>query len=247
MRPTAVASLALAAGRNAARGLPNALLFEIGPSFTPAAHQNVAAGLMVGSTDRHPLAPTRPYGAVDAKAAALSVIDALGLAGDSLSVTTDAPAWYHPGRSGVVRQGPKSILATFGELHPSVLSGLDLVGPAAAFEVFLDRIPEPKRRKRAAPDLPSFQPVRRDFAFLVGSDVPADTVLRAARGAERTLITAASLFDVYQGDKVPTGQKSIGVEIVMQPRERSLTDAEIEAAATKVVEAVAKRTGGTLR
>ena len=247
LRPTAVASLALAAGRNAARGLPSALLFEIGPSFTPGLQENVAAGLMTGTTERHPLATARSYGAMDAKTAALGVLDALGLASDSLSVTTDAPEWYHPGRSGVVRQGPKLVLATFGELHPSVLSGLDLTGPAAGFEVFLDRIPEPKRRKRAAPDLPSFQPVRRDFAFMVSADVPADLVLRAARGAERTLITGASLFDVYQGDKIAPGQKSVGVEIVLQPRERSLTDAEIEAASAKIVEAVAKRTGGSLR
>ncbi len=247
LRPTAVASLALAAGRNAARGLPSALLFEIGPSFTLAGQETVAAGLMTGSTDRHPLAASRPYGVMDAKALALAVLDALGLANDSLSVTTDAPDWYHPGRSGVVRQGPKLILASFGELHPSVLSGLDLVGPAAAFEVFLDRVPEPKRRKRAAPDLPSYQPVRRDFAFLVGADIPADAVLRAARGAERNLIAEASLFDVYQGDKVTPGQKSVGVEVVLQPRERSLTDAEIEATASKIVEAVIKRTGGALR
>ncbi len=247
LRPTAVASLALAAGRNAARGLPSALLFEIGPSFTPGGQENVAAGLMTGSTDRHPLAPARPYGAMDAKAAVLTVLDALAVPGDSLSVTTDAPGWYHPGRSGVVRQGPKLVLATFGELHPSVLTSLDLLSPAVGFEVFLDRVPEPKRRKRAAPDLPPFQPVRRDFAFLVAADCPADTVLRAARGVDRTLITGASLFDVYQGDKVPAGQKSVGVEVVMQPRDRSLTDAEIEAAAAKIVDAVAKRAGGTLR
>lgn len=247
LRPTPVASLALAAGRNAARGLPTSLLFEIGPSFTVGTQESVTAGLFFGVTERHPLAPARAFGAIDAKAAALAVIDALGVAGESLSVTTDAPGWYHPGRSGVVRQGPKLVLATFGELHPSVLSGLDLVGPAAAFEVFLDRVPEPKRRKKAGPELPPLQPLRRDFAFLVPEATPAEDVLRAARGAERSLITGASLFDVYQGDKVPPGQKSVGVEIVLQPRERSLTDAEIEAVSAKIVQAVAKRTGGTLR
>ncbi|MGI4807873.1 MAG: phenylalanine--tRNA ligase subunit beta [Janthinobacterium lividum] len=247
LRPTPVASLALAAGRNAARGLSTSLLYEIGPSFTVGTQESVAAGLFFGTTERHPLAPARAFGAIDAKAAALAVIDALGVAGESLSVTTDAPGWYHPGRSGVVRQGPKLVLATFGELHPSVLSGLDLVGPAAAFEVFLDRVPEPKRRKKAGPELPPFQPLRRDFAFLVAEATPAEDVVRAARGAERSLITGASLFDVYQGDKVPPGQKSVGVEVVLQPRERSLTDAEIEAASAKIVQAVAKRTGGTLR
>jgi phenylalanyl-tRNA synthetase beta chain len=247
MRPTPVATLALAAGRNAARGLPDAALFEVGPTFSSGSQETVAAGLFAGHTERHPLAPARPFAAMDAKAAASDVLEALGLPSDSLSVTTDAPAWYHPGRSGVIRQGPKLALATFGELHPSVLAALDLSGPAAAFEVFLDRIPEPKRRKRAAPDLPPFQPVRRDFAFLVPQDMPADIVLRAARGAERSLITSAALFDVYTGDKLPPGQKSVGVEVVLQPRERTLTDAEIEAAAAKIVAAVTKRTGGALR
>ena len=251
MRPTPVATLALAAARNAARGLPDALLFEIGPAFFMGRRAPGSRwwrpGCWPGTRKRHPLAPSRGYGAMDAKAAALDVLAALGLPMESLSVTTDAPAWYHPGRSGVVRQGPKLVLATFGELHPSVLAALDLTGPAAAFEVFLDRIPEPKRRKRAAPDLPAFQPVRRDFAFLVPESVAADAVLRAARGAERSLITEASLFDVYQGPNVPEGQKSVGVEVVLQPRERTLTDAEIEAAGAKVVAAVAKATGAKLR
>ena len=247
LRPTPVASLALAAARNAARGLPTALLFEVGPAFTVGEQETVAAGLFVGGTERHPLAPTRPYGAMDAKAAALAVIEALEVSAESLSITTDAPDWYHPGRSGVVRQGPKLVLATFGELHPSVSSGLDVPAPAAAFEVFLDRIPEPKRRKRAAPELSPFQPLRRDFAFVVADDVPADAVLRAARGAERTLISGASLFDVYRGDKVPAGQKSIGVEITLQPTQKNLTEAEIDAVGAKVIQAVTKRTGGALR
>jgi phenylalanyl-tRNA synthetase beta chain len=247
MRPTPVATLALAAGRNAARGLTDALLFEVGPAFASGKQEVVAAGVFAGHTARHPLAPSGPYGAMDAKAASIDVLEALGVPIESLTVTPDAPGWYHPGRSGVLRQGPKLVLATFGELHPSALGRLDLAGPMAGFEVFLDRIPEPKRRRRAAPDLPPFQPVRRDFAFLVADDVAADAVLRAARGAERNLIAGASLFDVYQGDKVPAGQKSVGIEVVLQPRERTLTDAEIEAAAAKIVDAVTKKLGGSLR
>ncbi len=247
LRSTPVATLAQAAQRNAARGWPDARLFEVGPAFAPDGQQVIAAGILTGHTPRHPLAPARPMGAMDAKAAVLDVLATLGLPMDSLSVTTDAPGFYHPGRSGVVRQGPKLVLATFGELHPGVSHALALVGPAAAFEVFLDRIPEPKRRRRTAPDLPQFQPVRRDFAFLVPADVPADAVLRAARGAERTLVSTASLFDVYEGDNVPPGQRSVAVDVVLQPREHTLTDAEIEAASAKVVAAVAKATGGVLR
>jgi phenylalanyl-tRNA synthetase beta chain len=147
----------------------------------------------------------------------------------------------------VVRQGPKLVLATFGALHPRVLAALDLPGPVAAFEVFLDAIADPKRRRRSAPDLPAFQPVRRDFAFVVGADIPADAVLRAARGADRALVAGVLLFDVYAGAALGGGQKSLGVEVTFQPRERTLTDAEIEAASQRVVAAVAKATGAVLR
>jgi len=247
MRETPVATLALAARRNAARGQTEARLFEIGPAFREGAQEVLAAGVLAGMTPRHPLAPSRGLGVLDVKAAAMEVLQALGLPMESLGVTADAPGFYHPGRSGTVRQGPRLVLATFGELHPRVLQALDWPGPAAAFEVYLDCVPEPKRRRRAPPDLPAFQPVRRDFAFLVGADVPADAVLRAARRAERALIAAAHVFDVYEGDKMAPGQKSVGIEVVLQPRERTLTDAEIEAAGAKVVAAVAKATGGALR
>ena len=247
LRPTPVATLALAAGRNANRGFPDVALFEVGPAFEVGGQQLVAAGLRAGQTPRHPDAPARPMGAMDAKADALAGLAALGLPMESLSVTADAPGFYHPGRSGAVRQGPKLVLATFGELHPAVVAALGLTGAVAAFEVFLDRVPEPKRRRRAAPDLPAFQPVRRDFAFLVDAAVPAEAVVRAARGAERALIAGASVFDVYEGDKVAPGRKSVAVEVVFQPRERTLTDAELEAAGAKVVAAVAKATGAVLR
>ena len=247
LRPTPVATLAVAATRNAARGLPNAALFEIGPAFAEDGQETVAAGLRSGPAARRWDGSPATLGALDAKADALAVLTALGVAPDSLNATRDAPEYYHPGRSGVLRQGPKLVLAQFGELHPAVLAGLDLSAPAVAFEVFLDRVPEPKRRRRAAPDLPALQPVRRDFAFVVGRDVPADAVLRAARGAERSLIAGVSLFDVYEGPGVPEGQRSLAVEVTLQPRERALTDAEIEAASAKVVAAVAKATGAVLR
>ena len=203
-------------------------------------------GLLAGHTGRNPTAPARPYSAQDAKAAAQSVLSALAVPPESLSITRDAPAWYHPGQSGVIRQGPKLILATFGALHPTVTAALDLP-TAAAFEVFLDRIPEPKRRKRPTPDLPPFQPVRRDFAFLVEISIPAETLLRAARAADRPLITEGHLFDVFQGPTLPEGKKSLAIEVVLQPRDHTLTDAEIEATAAKVIAAVQKATNATLR
>jgi phenylalanyl-tRNA synthetase beta chain len=146
-----------------------------------------------------------------------------------------------------VRQGPRTVLGSFGELHPRVLSALDLTGPLVAFELDLDAVGDPKRRRRSAPDLPPFQPIRRDFAFLVDLSVAADAVLRAAKGADRALIADVSLFDVYQGDTLPDGKKSLAIEVVFQPRERTLTDTEIEAASQKVIAAVAKATAATLR
>ncbi len=258
MRPTPLASLALAAGRNAARGMADAALFEVGPGFgalpgaAPAAmgetaqHQ-MAAGLRAGVPARHWSGAAAAPGAMGAKADLLALLAALGVPMEALAVTADAPGHYHPGRSGTVRQGPRTVLGWFGEMHPAACQALGIEGPAAGFEALLDAVPDPKRRRRGVPDLPAFQAVRRDFAFLVDAATPADAVLRAARGAERTLIAGVSLFDRYAGDKVEAGRVSVAIEVVFQPRERTLTDAEIEAASAKVVAAVGKATGGVLR
>jgi phenylalanyl-tRNA synthetase beta chain len=250
LRPTPLATLALAAKRNAARGYADVGLFEIGPAFAtdaPDGQKLVAAGLRAGHTARNWLAPQRPVDVMDAKADLWTLLAAAGVPLEALQVTTDAPAFLHPGRSGTVRQGPKMVLGYFGEIHPRLLAALDLPGPMVAFELNLDAVADPKRRKRSAPDLPAFQPVRRDFAFIVDTSVAADAVVRAAKGAERALITGVTLFDVYEGDRMAEGKKSLGVEVTFQPRERTLTDAEIEAACQKVVAAVAKATGATLR
>ncbi|HEY8287838.1 MAG TPA: phenylalanine--tRNA ligase subunit beta, partial [Acetobacteraceae bacterium] len=199
LRPTPIATLALAAQRNAARGYPDLGLFEIGPAFSPGAPDGqhlVAAGLRTGATPRSWAAPSRPVDAMDAKADLWTAMAAIGVPLDALQVTSDAPEFFHPGRSATVRQGPKTVLGHFGELHPRVIAALDLPGPIVAFELILDAVAEPKRRRKAAPDLAPFQPVRRDFAYLVDATVPADAVLRAARGADRALITGVSLFDV---------------------------------------------------
>ncbi len=248
MRPTPVASLAAAAARNAAQGLADVALAEIGAAYREGGQLAVAAGLRAGRTPANWAAPARDLDLFDAKGDALAVLEALGVPLAAVQVTQgEAPAFYHPGRSGTLRQGPKSVLAHFGELHPRVRRALDLPGAVAAFEVFLDAIPEPKRRKRGQPDMPSFQPVRRDFAFLVDADRPADALLRAARGADKALIAEVSLFDRYAGEALPDGKVSLAIEVALQPRERTLTDAEIEAVSAKVVAAVAKATGATLR
>jgi phenylalanyl-tRNA synthetase beta chain len=250
MRPTPVASLLLAAARNAARGFADVALAELGAAYrdiTPEGQVSVAAGVRHGATPRHWAEAARGMDAMDAKGDAMAVLEALGVPMAALQVTADAPGFYHPGRSGTVRQGPKLVLATFGEVHPKVLEALDLPGPAVAFEVFLDAVPEPKRRRKGAPDLPAFQPVRRDFAFIVPEGVAADALLRAARGAEKALIADVALFDVYRGKGVPEGSKSLAIQVTIQPREATLTDAQIEAVADRIVAAVAKATGATLR
>jgi phenylalanyl-tRNA synthetase beta chain len=251
MRPTPVASLAMAAARNAARGFGDVALAEIGGAYRDPAGVTsqlaVAAGLRAGITGANWAAPARAVDWLDAKGDALAVLAALGVPMAAVQVTADAPGFYHPGRSGVLRQGPKTVLATFGELHPKLRAALDIPGAAAAFEVFLDAVAEPKRRKKGVPDLPAFQPVRRDFAFLVDDGIAAEALLRAARGADKALIADVALFDRYAGDKLPEGKVSLALQVTLQPRERTLTDAEIEAAGQKVVAAVTKATGATLR
>jgi phenylalanyl-tRNA synthetase beta chain len=248
MRPTPVATLAQAAARNAARGFADFGLFEIGPAYATADQQMlVAAGLRTGETALSALAPSRRYDALDAKADALAALAALGVPLDAVTATPEAPAHFHPGQSGVLRQGPKTVLAHFGTLHPSVCAKLDIVQGSVAFEIFLDAIPEPKRRKKAAPVLPPFQPIRRDFAFLVDAATPADALVRAARGAERNLVTAVTLFDRYAGKGVPAGQVSLAIAVTIQPTEKTLTEAELDGISEKIVAAVAKATGGALR
>lgn len=247
MRPTPMVNLVSAAQRNSARGWADIGLFEVGPAFSENGQQLVAAGVRVGHTPRYPGQESGAVSLWAAKADALELLTQLGIAPEALSTTTDAPSWYHPGRSGVLRQGPKNILAYFGELHPSLLQAEGIDVPVVGFEVLMDAVPDPKRRKKSAPKLSAFQPVRRDFAFVVERDVPAENLLRAVQGADRTLVTNVSLFDVYEGPHVPEGYRSIGVEVTLQPVEKSLTDAELEAVSERIVAAVAKTTGATLR
>ncbi|HEY5337803.1 MAG TPA: hypothetical protein VIJ85_06350, partial [Rhizomicrobium sp.] len=159
-----------------------------------------------------------------------------------------AAAWYHPGRSGTLALGPK-VLAYFGEIHPKILAAFDLKGPVSAFEVFMDAIPEPKAKSKArTPFLPSqFQPVERDFAFVVDASVSADAIIKAAKSAERDLTERVDIFDVYEGKGVPEGKKSLAISVRLQSKDKTLTDVEIEAIAAKIVAAVTKATGGTLR
>jgi phenylalanyl-tRNA synthetase beta chain len=253
MRPSILPNLLAAAQRNADRGFPNGALFEIGPFYkddTPEGQIATATGLRRGSTGvKRWDDPGRPIDALLAKADALAALNAAGVAAESLQVTVDAPAWYHPGRSGVLKQGNKA-LAQFGEIHPGILAAMGVTGPAVGFEVLLDAVPAPRARSsKARPllQLSPYQPVERDFAFVVDESVAAETLLRAARGVDKKLIADVRLFDVYRGKGVDEAKKSLAITVVLQPVEATLTDEAIEAFSQKLIAAVEKATGGTLR
>ncbi|MBN43799.1 MAG: phenylalanine--tRNA ligase subunit beta [Alphaproteobacteria bacterium] len=252
MRPSILGNLLLAAGRNADRGFADLCLFELGPAYRDAGPDGqllVAAGVRHGNAHpAHWSNPIRIVDAFDAKADALAALDAAGAPTANVQASREAPAWYHPGRSGRLCLG-KNVLAWFGEIHPGILGKLDVRGPAIGFEVFLDALPERKDKSAARPllNLSSLQPVRRDFAFLVNSDVEAGNVVRAARGAVRGLISGVDLFDVYEGKNIEDGKKSLAIQVTLQPVEATLTDNEIDKIAAQIVTAVENATGGSLR
>jgi phenylalanyl-tRNA synthetase beta chain len=168
----------------------------------------------------------------------------------ALQIVPGGAAWLHPGRSGTIQIGPQNVLGHFGELHPRALKALRVEGPLAAFEVILERVPDPKSRAtRARPrlELSALQPVERDFAFVVDRAVKAGDIVRAAQSADRKLVEAVTVFDVYEGQGIAPDKKSIAIAVTLQPREKTMTDQEIDAVAAKIVAEVSKRTGGTLR
>jgi phenylalanyl-tRNA synthetase beta chain len=251
MRPSLLPGLVSAARRNADRGFPDAALFELGPLYrddTPGGQALVAAGLRAGNTShKNWREPPQEVDLYDVKTDALAALAAMGVPAENLQVTADAPAWYHPGRAGTLRLGPK-VLGAFGELHPAAIEALDARPPIAGFEVFLDAVPE-SRAARAKPPLhlSVFQPIERDFAFVVDRTLLADTLLRAARSVDRKLVAEIRLFDVYEGAGLPDGKKSLAITVVLQPQERTLTDAEIEGFSKRLIAQVEKATGGQLR
>jgi phenylalanyl-tRNA synthetase beta chain len=249
MRPSALPNLVAAAGRNAARGFTDAALFEIGPVYTEDDQASVAAGIRAGSSGpRNWAPPPRAVDAFDAKADVLAALGAADVPLESLQIVREAPDYYHPGRSGAVLLADKTMIARFGELHPKVLAGLDVAGPVAAFEIFLDAIPEPKKKRGRALLRPSpYQAVERDFAFVVNNEVTSESIVRAAVAADRALISNVSVFDLYSGKGVAAGKKSLAITVRLEPADRTLTDEEIEAVTRRIVANVEKATGGTLR
>jgi len=257
MRPNLLPNLITAIGRNDARGLSDGALFEVGPQFAGDALNDqtlIAAGVRSGqAVARNWTGTQRKVDAFDAKADAIAALAAAGAPVDKLQVfpaEDGSPSWYHPGRSGTLRLGPKTVLANFGELHPGTLKKMGVKGLIVGFEVFLDRLPTPKDKKnhaRGMLKMSAFQSVERDFAFLVDEDVPAADIIRGARSADKALISDVQLFDVYQGQGVPEGKKSVAIQVTLQPFDQTMTDEKIDVVSDKIVICVIKITNGELR
>nr|WP_250809205.1 phenylalanine--tRNA ligase subunit beta [Neorhizobium tomejilense] len=262
MRPSLLPGLLSAAQRNADKGFGDVAIFEVSGTYEsdrPEGQRRVAGGIRRGTATINGTGRLwsntakgggKPVDVFDAKADALAVLEACGLPMGNVQIEKGAPEWYHPGRSGTIKMGPKVVLGYFGEFHPKTLGALDVSGALCGFEVFLDAMPEPKKKAtRTKPplELSPFQVVKRDFAFVVSSDVEAGAIVKAASSADRKLIAGVNVFDVFEGASLGEGRKSIAVEVLIQPAERTLTDEDFDTLTAKIVANVEKTTGGTLR
>lgn len=259
MRPNLVPGLLSAIKRNRSRSIADAALFEVGQAYRgdrPEDQYVSATGFRFGQngmtgSGRHWSGATENVGLFEAKADCMALLCQLGVDIKRVQVSRDAPEWYHPGRSGVIRLGPKIILAYFGEIHPGFLSKLGVSGAVAGFELFIDDLPVPKRKNtshtRSALNITDLHPVKRDFAFLVDADTPAGDVVRAALSADKKLVEIVNVFDSFEGKSLGSDKKSLAIEVIMQPRSETLTDKQIEVVSDKVIAAVVKATGGEIR
>jgi phenylalanyl-tRNA synthetase beta chain len=257
MRPSLVPGLVAAAERNARRALSDVALFEVGQIFLGPGEndQRIAAaavrrGRAKASGEGRHWSGGGPVDAFDVKSDAVALLAALGVPQNAVQVVPGGPAFLHPGRSARLQMGPKTELGWFGQLHPNVCEALDAEGPIVAFEIILDAIPAPKARPtQAKPKLErsDFMAVERDLAFVVDESVRAGDIVKAALSAERALVSDIGVFDVFHGKGLPEGAKSVAISVTLQPREHTLTDAEIDAAMAKIVAEVSKKTGATLR
>ncbi|MFX0541719.1 phenylalanine--tRNA ligase subunit beta [Roseovarius sp. S4756] len=252
MRPALLPGLLQAAARNQARGISDMGLFEVGHAFhggEPGEQHLQVAGILLGRTgpkDVH--GASRAVDLYDVKADAEAILSAIG-APAKVQILRGADAWWHPGRHGMICLGPKKVLGVFGELHPKVLRAMGIKGSAMAFTLWPGEIPLPRNAtaNRGAAQMNALQAVERDFAFVVDADVEALTLVNAAAGADKVLIEDVRVFDEFIGGALGEGKKSLAVTVRLQPTEATLKDADIEAVSAKIVEKVAKATGGTLR
>jgi phenylalanyl-tRNA synthetase beta chain len=250
MRPSLLPGLIAAAARNMSRGAQSVRLFELGRRYQGERERPTLGLLLAGDkAPRHwRTGKAQPFDPYDSKAEALAILAAAGAPADNLQSLESEGRIYHPGRSGRLALGPKNVLAEFGALHPRLLQAFDLEGPVMAAEIFLDSIPQRRTsgHMRAAYAPPALQAVKRDFAFVVPASLAAEPLLRAVRGADKAAIAEVALFDVFQGEGIAEGHKSLAVEVILQPAEKSFTDEELKAVSARVV-AAAEKLGARLR
>jgi phenylalanyl-tRNA synthetase beta chain len=262
MRPSLLPGLLTAAQRNADKGFGDVAIFEVSGTYEndrPEGQRRVAGGIRRGTASisgsgrlwsNTAKGGGKPVDVFDAKADALAVLEACGLPMGNVQVEKGAPDWYHPGRSGTIKMGPKVVLGYFGEFHPKTLGSLDVSGALCGFEVYLDAMPEPKKkatRTKPGLELSPFQVVKRDYAFVVDIQVEAGAIIKAATSADRKLIAGVNVFDVFEGASLGEGRKSVAIEVMIQPVDKTLTDEDFEALTAKIVGNVEKTTGGVLR
>jgi phenylalanyl-tRNA synthetase beta chain len=238
-----------------ARGFANAALCEVGPVFRSSkadGQDMIAAGIRSGANAQRSWSDSnasRGVDVFDAKADALAALEACGAPAANAQIRKDASGYFHPGRSGVLALG-KNILAQFGEIHPAILEEMDIKFPVVGFEVFLQNIPEPKKKsgtEKPFLQLAILQPLSRDFAFVVDENTAIEDLVRAAKSADKKMIAAAYVFDVYAGKGVEEGKKSLALNVTIQPADKTLTDEEIEGISQDIIAAVNAKTGGVLR
>jgi phenylalanyl-tRNA synthetase beta chain len=258
MRPSLLPALIKATQRNADRGITDVALFEVGQVFLsdePEGQQTRIAIVRRGTAKtqgegRHWDGVTPAVDFFDVKADILAVLADWGVAIGGLQIVPNGADYLHPGRSAKLQFGPKQVVGVLGEVHPKVLKALDVKGLVVVAEIILDLLPYPKyraTRAKAKLTLHPIQPVERDFAFIVDENVAASDVLKSIQNAERNLITQTRLFDVYQGEHVPQGKKSLAVSVTLQPVEKTFTDKEIDAISAKIIAHVGQKTGAVLR
>ncbi len=255
MRPSILPNLIKAAASNVDKGYGNICLFEVGPVFKSLKLEGqkiVAAGIRQGQkADKHWASPeeSREFDLYDVKSDIYQTLKAMNCPTDNLQIVREAPEYFHPGRSGALKMG-KNIIAYFGEIHPQIIDDIDVKSPVVGFEIFIDNIPTARKKKSTAKkvlQLSQFQPVNRDFAFIVDENVLAWDIERAAKSSDKKFITSVNIFDVYQGKGVEEGKKSIAINVTLQPIEKTFTDEEIEQISTKIIDNVSKKTGASLR
>lgn len=252
MRPSIFPNLLDALSRNESRDAKDLSLFEIGPIYlddSEHGQMTLASGIRMGKTNpKHWLANQRAWDVFDIKADILGLFAQLGLKEDQVQFKQQAPSYLHPGRSGSYYFAGKTLLASFGQIHPRIQKEFGLNQPCLGFEIFLDRLPSFEKKKNKIPfELSPYQIVSRDFAFILDKDIAAQDVIKFAKTIDKSLIQDVSLFDLYEGDKLPQGKKSLAINLKLQAKDRTLQEGDIETLSEKLITGMKEKFQGMIR